>query len=317
MSLVLVTGAGGRMGSALLPALLARGDKVRAVVRPGSRHPFHESIECIEHDLSKAPLPSTAFEGVDKVAHIAGLVGSHPYNELMAANANATKNMLYFCPTSVRKIVIASSISVYGEYKGQVVDESFEARTESPYGKSKLMAEDFARDYVDSLPIVFLRFGMVYGPGFEEGYFAVLDYIKRGKMQIIGDGLNRIPLVHINDVVQAFLVALDKQSERGRAYNICGSEQLTQQELLELAAEALEMPAPTKHIHPAMISMALAMQGFTGKKASLDPENIRQLTMDRAYSIERAKKELGWSPKVKAKDGISEMARLFKESKQA
>jgi len=156
---------------------------------------------------------------------------------------------------------------------------------------------------------------MVYGPGFEEGYFTILRYLEEGKMQIIGDGANRIPLVHINDVVSAILLALDKPVPHCREYNIVGFEQLTQQQLLAAAAQELGVAVPEKHIHPAMISVIMSMQGLAGKKASLGPESIRQLTLDRAYSCKRAKKELGWEPQVKLADGIREMVQLYKAGK--
>jgi len=314
MALVLLTGATGRLGRALLPSLLARGDTVRAVVRPGTQASLPAGVEKVEFDLSSGALPSSSFDGVRYVVHLAGLVDSHSYNELIAHNANATKELLSQCPSSVKRVVIASSISIYGEYSGQVVDETFTPKTESPYGKSKLMAEDFARDFCDSLPLVFLRFGMIYGPGFEEGYFEVLRYLEKGKMQIIGSGENRIPLLHSSDAVNAILLSLESNAPHCREYNIVGAEQFTQKQLLSLAAGALGVPAPEKHIHPAMLSMALAMQGLSGKK-SLDPENIRQLTLDRAYSYERAKKELKYQPKVALAEGVREMVRIYKEKK--
>ena len=142
MSLVLVTGATGKIGSRVAAALMAKGDKVRAVVRPESKGKLPAGAEKYGHDLSIAPLPTDAFKGVQKVAHLAGLVGSHPQPELEAANAVAVKNLLANCPSSVQRIVLASSISVYGEYMGKLVDESFDATGESPYGKSKLAGEN-------------------------------------------------------------------------------------------------------------------------------------------------------------------------------
>lgn len=311
MASILVTGATGRLGTALLPALLARGDKIRAVVRLGSTGSLPQGVEKVECDLSSSALPGQAFEGIQSIIHLAGLIGSHPYNELIASNANSTKNLISHCPSSVQKVVLASSISVYGQYAGQMVDEDFPLKTESPYGKSKLMAEEFARGYGDLLHLVFLRFGMIYGPGFQEGYFEVLRYISEGKMQIIGSGENRIPLVHASDAVAAILLAIDKPQARNREYNIVGAEQMTQKGLLTLAAAELGASPPRQHISPTVLSLVLGIGRLSGKK-SLDPENIRQLSLDRAYSCERAKKELGWQPNVPLAQGMKEMVKLYK-----
>ncbi|MCX8194515.1 MAG: NAD(P)-dependent oxidoreductase [Candidatus Micrarchaeota archaeon] len=313
MPLVLITGATGRLGSALVERLLARKDKIRAVVRKGSRHKLPPGVEAFEADLSSGPLPKEAFAGVQQVVHLAGLVGEHPYNELMLHNAFATKNLLANCPSFVHRVVIASSISVYGEHKGQLVSESFELNANSPYGKSKLMAEVFAREYCENLPIVFLRFGMIYGPGFEEGYFEVLRRLKEGKMAIIGDGSNRVPLLHVSDAVQAILLALDSKIEPCREYNIVGSEAMTQKELLLLAASELGVPAPAKTV-PLSLALAVAKVKFLLGDHKLSPENILQLSLDRAYDTRRAKEELGFEARVKIKEGIKEVVGLYLKS---
>ena len=310
MALVLVTGATGRIGSALVRALLARKDNVRAIVRPGSAHKLPEGVEKFEFDLSSGALPRPAFEGVHKVVHLAGLVGSQPYNELVRHNAFATKNLLANCPSYAHRVILASSISVYGEYKGKTVDESFAPKGESDYGKSKLLAESFARTYCESLHIVFLRFGMVYGPGFEEGYYPVLSYLKRGKMLVLGDGANRLPLLHIDDAVHAILLAMDSKVEPCREYNIVGAEKPTQNELLAMAAKELGVMPPKKHLPVLLAKTAAKTQSFFSK-GSFSAENIRQMSLDRAYSAERARAELGFEAKVKLADGLKEVVAIY------
>jgi len=179
MSLILVTGATGRIGSHVSEALLSRNDEVRAIVRKGSKGAIPSGAEKYEHDLaSPQPLPNAAFDGVSKVIHLAGLVGDFSASELVKQNALATKNLLSSCPLSLQKFVHASSISVYGEYREQLVDETFHPHPDSHYGRSKLLAEEFCSEYCKDFPIVMLRFGMVYGPGFEDRYEKVLEYIE-------------------------------------------------------------------------------------------------------------------------------------------
>jgi len=313
MGKILLTGATGRLGSHLLAALLARKEKVRAVVRPGSKGSLPRGVERFEWDLSSAPLPNAAFGDVDRAIHAAGLVGGHPAQELMRHNATATRNFVSACPQSrVKKLVVASSISIYGEYKGQTVDEEFEPRTASPYGKSKLAAEDEVRRHHRAIPTALLRFGMIYGPGFEQGYFDVFRYIEKGKMRIFGNGKNRIPLVHIDDAVRALLLALDAPLISLREYNIVGEEQSTQEELLAMASAALGKPAPSHHSSLIFVQSASAIGSILAalgmpSPVKFDAENIRQLTLDRAYSGERAQRELGFSARVKLADSIKQM----------
>jgi nucleoside-diphosphate-sugar epimerase len=333
MSSVLVTGATGRIGQHLVKALLAKGDKVKAVVRPGKQqsspsagkppaasNALPSGVEKFEFDLASGTLPESAFAGVEKIVHLSGLVGDYPYEQLLKQNAFAVKNLLCYAPSAVQKIVIISSISVYGEYKGQLVDEKFELKSESAYGKSKMLGETFAREYCGVLPLVFLRPGMVYGQGFEEGYFPVLDYIKRGRMKIIGDGKNRIPLVHVLDGVQSILLALEAEVPSCSTYNIVGSEQLTQSELLTMAAQELGVAPPSGHVPVGMAKfmagMRTSLSSFgLGKPPKVSADNLRQLTLDRAYSTAKARADLGFEARIKLREGLKETVKDFLSKK--
>jgi nucleoside-diphosphate-sugar epimerase len=317
MGKILLTGATGRLGTHVLSALVKRKEKVRAILRPGSNRALPRGVECFAWDLSSSPLPHTAFADVDRVIHLAGLVGSGPEPELMLHNAIATKNLVSSCPQNkTKKLVIASSISIYGEYKGQVVDEDFEPRPESPYGKSKLEAEKQADLHKGGIPTALLRFGMIYGPGFEQGYFNVFRFLQNGKMRIFGSGTNHVPLVHVGDAVRAIILSLDANIIFCRQFNIVGDEKPTQEELLKMAANALHAPPPNRHASIIFVQAAFGMgslMSLLGMQNWLpfDQENIRQLTMDRAYDTSRAHREIGFEAKVKLEDGIKQMARLY------
>jgi nucleoside-diphosphate-sugar epimerase len=322
MGKILITGASGRLGSHVLAALLERKEKVRAIIRPGSAAKLPRGVERFVWDLSSDPLPHTAFVGVDRVIHLAGLVGSHPERELMAANAAATRNIVSSCPQKLSKLVFASSISIYGEYRGQTVDEEFEPKTESPYGRSKLAGEQEVRAHRRGIPTAMLRFGMIYGPGFEDGYFDVFRFLKKGKMRIFGNGDNRIPLVHADDAVRAILLALDAHLISCREYNIVGEEEPTQVELMGMAAKSLRVPAPSRRSSLLFVQSASAVGSLLsalgmGAPLPFDAENIRQLTLDRAYSTERARRELGFVAKVKLSSGIKQMVREYLEKTKA
>ncbi|MCX8174633.1 MAG: NAD-dependent epimerase/dehydratase family protein [Candidatus Micrarchaeota archaeon] len=319
MAGVLVSGATGRLGKALVARLLERGWDVRAVVRPGREGSLPPMVQKVEHDLSVAPLPASAFEGMANAAHLAGLVGDHPYEKLYLHNAVGTKNFLSACPSNIRTVV-ASSIAVYGRHEGQVVDESFEPKPDTPYGKSKLMAERFACQCSDRSPVVLLRFGMIYGPGFYEGYFPVLSALEKGRMKILGSGKNRIPLVYVDDAVEAILLSFSARVASGEKYNIVGPDTLTQEELLAIAAQELGVGAPSDRISPAIASLAATCAGWLSaagicKKPQLNAEHIRQMATDRAYSCEKARRELGFVPAVGAREGIARMVRFYKQRK--
>lgn len=316
----MLTGAAGRLGSHTLAALLARKEKVRAVVRPGSKSRLPRGVERFEWDLSSAPLPRAAFVGVDRAIHLAGRVGSLPEKQLMLANAVATRNLVSACPQRLKKLVAASSISIYGEYRHELVYEEFESKTESPYGKSKLAAEKEVRKNKGNIPTALLRFGMIYGPGFEEGYFDVFRYLEKGKMRIFGSGGNRIPLLHVDDAVQAILLALGANIMFCREFNIVGEERPTQEELMHMASHSLGVQPPERHSSLLFVQSASAVGALLSALGMQDPlpfdqENIRQLTLDRAYSTDRARRELGFEAKVKLADGIKQMVSEYRARK--
>jgi len=314
MAFYLITGASGRLGRCVLPKLVRKG-RVRAVLRPESSFKLPARVERFSWDMS-TPLPRSAFENITHVVHLAGLVGDHPYEELLLNNGTAVRNLLANCPSSVKRIVLASSISIYGDYAGKTVDESFVPKGESPYGKSKLMGEMAASEYCGALPIVFLRFGMIYGPGFEEGYFDVLRRIESGKAAIIGNGRNRIPLLHSDDATAAILLSLEKKIQNCRAYNVVGSESPTQEGLVSLAASELGAPKQKGRVSLALATALASLKQFLfqaglSKKPSFTPENIRQLTLDRTYSAALAKAELGFVAKVKLRQGLKQVVREY------
>jgi nucleoside-diphosphate-sugar epimerase len=317
MAKILLTGASGRLGSVVASLLLSSGHSVRAIVRPKSARQPPGGCECFEHDLAGGKLPPDAFSGVERVAHMAGLVGEHSLDVLMAQNAFATQSVASSCPPSIKRLVIASSISVYGEHKGKLVDEEFPPEPQGAYGASKKAAEESALKYAGSVSLALLRFGMIYGPGFEEGYFDALRLLSKGKLKLIGNGANRVPLIHVRDAAEAVEAALFAPALAHNKFNIVGSERLTQKELFSIAASELGAPMPSSSM-PFPIALRLsklahgAFRWGVGKKPAFDPENIRQLGYDRAYSAERAKEELGFVAKIKLREGIKEMVSIYR-----
>ena len=149
----------------------------------------------------------------------------------------------------------------------------------------------------------------------------VKDYLKKGKMRIFGNGQNRLPLVHVDDAVRAVLLALDAHLISCREYNIVGEETPTQEELLQMAANALHVPAPARHTSllfvqsASAVSKLLSLLGM-GSPLPFDAENIRQLTLDRAYSTDKARRELGFVAKVKLASGIKQMVGEYRDKKK-
>lgn len=312
MKTVLVTGAAGRIGSLLCARLAAKGYAIRAFVQKKGSIGGRDIVE-YEGDVLDVESINAAAKGVDAIVHLAAIIDSSaPKNILFDVNVQGTKNVLAAAPDGC-KFVYASSVSVYGRSLPPIANENTPAKPSTLYGMSKYLAEAAVLCAADRLQVASLQFGVVYGKGFEEGYFAVFKRLQKGKMKIIGDGENKIPFVHVQDVVDAIVSALGKKTP-SKIYLIVG-EGKTQKELLELAAKELGAEPPTSHLDKKTAFMLAKMNDFfskiAGRKSSLNFDAIEMVSSHRAFDTARAQKELGWKAKVKLRDGVKEMVREY------
>ena len=312
MNTVLVTGAAGRIGSLLCATLSRKGYAIRAFVqKEGSVS--GKNVTEFEGDILDVGSIKAAAKEVDAGVHLAAIIDSSaPKNILFDVNVLGTKNVLAAAPNKC-KFVYASSVSIYGRSLPPIANENTPAKPSTLYGTSKYLAEAAALCAADRLQIASLQLGVVYGKGFEEGYFAVFKRLQKGKMKIIGDGENKIPFVHVQDVVDAIVLALERKTP-SKIYLIVG-EQKTQKELLEMAAKELGVQPPNAHIAKDTAYTLAKVNDFfskiAGKKTSLNFDAIEMVSSHRAFDTSRAQKELGWKAKVKLRDGVREMVREY------
>ena len=208
MSGIYIIGATGNIGSRVYNRLVKEGVDIVPLVRKKSG--LKNEIVC---EFSSTALQN-ALRDARIVINTAGSVRTYDKNELEEANVELVKKIVGAVPKKA-KIIHASSISVYGKKVLQKpVVETTPINPDSDYAISKYNAEKILAAHPNT---VILRIGTVYSPS--EDYARVLEQIKKGKMYIIGDGKNIIPFVHIEDVANAFYLAL---KARAGVYNIVG-----------------------------------------------------------------------------------------------
>jgi nucleoside-diphosphate-sugar epimerase len=319
--LILVTGAGGRLGRHLLKLLLERKSKVRVLARAGAEVSFPDGVEVFAGDIIHPQTLFEAVKGVDIVFHLAALVDyASSEKRLFDVNVEGTRNLLKVCAEvapNLQRFVYCSSTSVMGKELAEVpANEKTECLPTDNYGFSKLMAEKVVIEYKGKLPVVVVRPAVVYGEGFDEGYFPVLKLLKQHKMRIIDSGNNVIPFVHAKDVAKALILAAESKKAVGQTYIITGGEQMTQKEVFEIAAREFGVKPPMKHIPRFLAELGVQLSyptGFLGgKKSKIDLENIAVLSSHRVFDVSKAKKELGYSPEVRLEEGIKEMVEYYK-----
>lgn len=252
MAQYLVTGAAGFIGSNIVEELVRRGESVRALDnlatgRIGNIQPFRDRVEFIQGDINDTQLLAGAMSGVDYVLHQAALpsVPRSVLDPLSAHEANATgtlKVLIAARDAGVKRVVFASSSSVYGESPTLPKREDMPTQPLSPYAVNKLAGEEYCKVFahVYGLPTVALRYFNVFGPRQDpkSQYAAAIPGIASAMLRgdaptIYGDGLQTRDFTFVSNVVSANLLACTHDEAVGLAINIACGRRISLLDLVE------------------------------------------------------------------------------------
>jgi len=302
----LVTGGAGFIGSHLVAALLARGDRVRVLddFSSGRRDflPDHPGLEVVAGDVRDPGALRAALAGVDVVFHQAALRSvprsvEYPY-DYHDVNVTGTLRLLLAArDAGVRRLVFASSSSVYGEQAILPLHEELRPLPISPYGASKLAGEhycaNFARHY--GLQTVALRYFNVFGPRQDPAseYSAVIarfiEAAGRGApVEIHGDGKQTRDFTYVSNVVDANLQAAQVPGVSGEVFNIACGARYSVLDIADRLGEVFGRALPRRH--------------SPGR-----PGDVRDTLAD----IARARARLGYAPAVDFTEGLRRTVRAF------
>lgn len=304
----LVTGGGGFIGSHLCRFLVARGDEVIVLdnFSTGKRENLEGvEVHLIEGDIRDFSCVTEAVLGVDTVFHQAALcsVGRSVEDPRSTHEVNTTGTLNVFEASrlaAVRRVVFASSSSVYGDSASSPKEESMPTAPLSPYAVSKLVGEHYAALYwrLFGLETVGLRYFNVFGPRQDPDseYAAVIPKFLRGilnreEVQVFGDGSQTRDFTYVDNVVHANLAASTSPAAAGEVLNIACGESWSLLELLKRLESALQRDA----------TVVFRDRRVGDVKHSL-------------ASIEKAKQLLGYSPTIDFDEGIRRTAAGFLES---
>jgi len=306
----LVTGGAGFIGAHLVDRLLHDGHGVRVIdnLSTGKKEniePFLDKIEFIKGDIRNLELVHRAMEGVDYVLHEAA-VPSVPRSvkdplTTNSANVEGTLNILIAAhDIGVKRVVYASSSSVYGDTPTLPKDEGVRPEPRSPYAVSKLAGELYCQVFhqVYGLETVALRYFNVFGPrqDRESQYAAVvpkfITALLRGEPPtIFGDGEQSRDFTYVENVVEANLLAAKAPDVAGEVFNIACGERITVNELARLLSQTVGAPAE-----------------LTPQSAEERPGDVRHSLAD----VSSARTRLGYEPKVNTKEGFERTVEWFK-----
>ena len=310
---ILVTGAPGWLGTRFVEKLVEQNRDVVCLVQKGVYTKYLEKlgIEIIEGDIRTfRSLP--VLKDISTIFHIAGLI--HPklfgVKELYKVNTEGTENMLRIAKASeVDKFVYISSNSPIGCNRDRdiLLNEYTIPDPYMSYGKSKLLAERAVNEeHLRGLDTTILRPCWFYGIRQPLRQTKLMRMIQRGKVPLFGDGKNLRSMTYIDNLCDAMLLAEKNKISNGETYWIADKRPYTTLEIYETIADLLEVDLNIRKI-PAIVSKGMRIADRVLQRFGIYQKEIHvagEMTEDIACSIEKAKKDLGYKPKVDLREGM-------------
>jgi len=321
----LVTGATGFIGSHLVRALVARGRRVRCLVRDRARASALEDplVELRQGDLQDAGFVARSLHGVSRVFHLVGggkvsAMSGAGLATLRAANVAPLDAMLRGARgADLRCFVHFSSISAMGVQLDVRLDEESPCRPGTPHEFVKLESEQLALDaWREGVPVVVLRPSMTYGPADTRSEIPKLVRLaQRGIVPLFGGGEGLVPWVYISDVIAATLAAAESAHAVGRTYIVAGEDSYRFADIVQAIAHALGrrrggVRIPRAIAWPAFAA-AEAGASMLGREPVFTRHRLASLCGQRTLNIERARRELGYSPRVNLREGMTCAVRWY------
>lgn len=301
---IIVTGGSGFLGNHMIDALKENGHSIKNIDLIQSSKPNDENLETIVADIRDKDKMVDLIKDADVVFHFAGLIeaGESVKNpqKFIDYNISGTLSVLEAMRiNNIKTIIFSSSAAIYGEPKNIPIKEDDPAMPINPYGMTKLAMEGLISSYVESHGFtgIALRYFNLYGPGenHQPETHAIPNFIKQvyqgENIKIFGNGQHQRDYIHIRDIVDAHLKALDFAINNPNNYhyiNLSTEKPSTTQEIAETIAAAMEKQASITNLpdRPG------------------DP-------MVLYASAQKAKDLLNWQARVSLDDGIKETVSYF------
>jgi len=312
---VLVTGAPGWLGTQFVEKLVETNRDVRCLTLPGFDVSCLEKIgvEIVEGDITKPKTLINITNDVETVFHIAGLI--HPklfgVRDLFEINTEGTKNLLDISiKNGVKRFNYISSNSAVGcnELRNVLMNEFTPCNPYMNYGWSKFFAEKIVNTaYVQGkIETVILRPCWYYGPRQPERQTRLMKMIKNGKALLFGNGMNLRSMTYIDNLCDALMLAEKKDNAKGETYWIADEHPYSTFEIYQTIADLLDVPLKIKYI-PGIFSDTARFGDAILQKVhiyQIETHIAGEMNKDISCSIEKAKKDLGYCPKIELREGM-------------
>jgi nucleoside-diphosphate-sugar epimerase len=311
------------LGSHLIQELQERGEEIRALVLPveNADRLVAQNVEVVRGDITDASTLPPAVRDVELIFHLAGMMGVwRPLSDYRLVNVTGSENLYKAAQEAgVRRFVHTSSHTVYGLGHGRFLTEKDPLRPDpDPYSITKAEGDRLMRRLMldSKVETVILRPGTFFGPSDRLHFGRMAQKVKDGKGLILGKGDNALPFCYVTDVVQGFMLAAYHENAPGNVYNITNDRPLTQQEMFDAIADAVGGKRPTLHlpyvpIYYGSIVAEKVVARVTRTKPVVTQLGAMMFGTDNRHSVAKARRELGYEPKVDLREGVKLAAEWF------
>ncbi len=320
---ILVTGGTGFTGKALVRRLLDDGHEVVAL-------DFQEGLkteelrqwgaEVVIGTVTDRDIVNRCMKGVDIVHHLAAAFRqlNVPNKYYWDVNVQGTENVLEAAHREgVKKFIYCSTCGVHGNVENPPAGEDAPINAADYYQQTKYEAEPIVLKYFKKgLKTVILRPAAIYGPGDPERFFMIFKRVKSGVFPMFGSGKTLYHPLYIDHLVDAHVLAQEEGKGNGEVYLIADEQYIEIEELVEKTAKALgvEVKIPHFPIWPVIIVGHVCEKLCKPFKITppIFPRRVDWFRQNRAFSIAKAKRELGYNPKVGIDEGLRRTAEWYK-----
>lgn len=325
---ILATGATGAVGPRVVSALREAGHSVLVLAMDvPTPEILPDDVEIRLGDITDAAVVASSMSDIDAVVHLAALL--HVVNPPPALrekyeriNVGGTAIVVdEAIKAGVQRVVLASTIAVYGPSGGRVLDEESAAVPDTFYGQTKLTAEQIvlAARRTDDQPLgTVLRFGAVYGARIKGNYRRLVQALARGRFIAMGDGSNRRTLIYDKDLARAVVLAMSQYAAAGQIFNVTDGRFHTLREIMAAMSLALGRTPPRYALPVMPVRWAAGIledaARIVGRSSPIVRATIDKYTEDIAVSGDKLRHLLGFNPQYDLASGWRETVEEMRKS---
>ena len=321
---ILVTGGTGFTGKALVKRLLDNGHQVIALdYKEGLKTEELRGwgAEVIIGSVTDKDVVRCSMDGVEIVLHVAAAfremdVSNDFYRDV---NIEGTRNVLEAAfSQKVKKFIYCSTCGVHGNVDNPPGDEDSPINAADYYQQTKYEAEPIVNEFFKKgMRTVIIRPAAIYGPGDPERFLMIFKRVAKGTFPMFGNGKTLYHPLYIDNLIDAFMLAMEEGKGDGRTYLIADDEYIEIEELVLKVALALNVKLKISHYPIGPVILA----GYICEKVCkpfnfappIFPRRVDWYRQNRAFKIDKAKRELGYQPKVGIDEGLKRTAEWYKK----